>query len=359
MTKGWRGKLNGAFTRTLAMVVITGVVGAPREARAQDGRVISGSHSMIVISLKSAGGPASHCSNATLASMYFTDPRSVSAYYAENSYGLMRISGTVTGPHVVNVEQGWSPASVADEADAAVTAAGVSLSLYSSKVYILPKEADPNPIQSSWGGRSNRGRIWIRDHACSSTSLVAHELGHHLGMNHASTPADDYGDYSSTMAGRFEPTGDPSTWNNLPHYNAPGKIAAGWLPASAVQTVTADGTSRVASFRVASVETVPLAGQIQALKIEAGADGTDYYYVSYRQPVGFSSVLTPQYAATTSITRWNGAMGARTCLLANLADGQSFDASGLIVFQSSHDAVHAYITVFFGTPPSNVRVTCP
>ena len=106
MIKGWSGNLNGAFERTVAMVVITGVVGAPTEARSQDGRVISGSHSMIVISLKSAGGPASHCSNATLASMYFTDPRSVSAYYAENSYGLMRISGTVTGPHVVNVEIG-------------------------------------------------------------------------------------------------------------------------------------------------------------------------------------------------------------------------------------------------------------
>ena len=117
MTKSRSGKLNGAFasTVTVATVVIAGVVAAPGEARAQDGRAISGNRSIIVISLKTAGGPASHCSNATLATMYFTGPRSVSAYYAENSYDLMKISGTVTGPHVVNLEQGWNPVSVADE----------------------------------------------------------------------------------------------------------------------------------------------------------------------------------------------------------------------------------------------------
>lgn len=358
MTKSRSGKLSGAFARiaAAAAAVIASVVAAPGEVGAQDGRVISGNYSLIVISLKTAGGPASRCSNASLASMYFTGPRSLSAYYKENSYGVMSISGTVIGPYVVNLGQGWSRTSVADEADAAATAAGVNLSLYSQKVYILPKEADPNPIQSGWGGQGTRPRLWIRDYWCSSMWVAGHELGHSFGVNHASTPADEYGDFSSSMGGRTDPASDPSTWNNLPHYNAAGKIAAGWLPASAVQTVIAKGT-----FRVASVETVPAPGQIQALKIKAGNDGTDYYYVSYRQPVGFSSVLTPQYVATTSITRWDGAMGANTCLLANLADGQTFsDASGLWLIQNSHDATHAYITVSFGGAPlSNVRVTCP
>ena len=323
---------------------------------AQDGRVMRGNQSIIIISLKTAGGPASNCSNASLASMYFTDARSVSAYYAENSYGLMSISGDVIGPYVVSLGTNWTPRSVADAADAAATAAGVNLSAYSRKVYIMPKEADPNPIKSAWGGTADEtgSRVWIRDYWCTSTWLAAHEFAHSFGLNNASTLTEEYGDYSSTMGVWLDPASDPSTWNNMPHYNAPGKIAAGWLPASAVKTVTANG-----SFQVASVETVPAPGQVQALKIKGVNGGTDYYYFSYRQAVGFSSVLKPQYVAATSVTRWNqqvhqpgkgGATSQPTYFLANLADGQAFtDSSGLKVTQRSHDATHAYITVAFNT----------
>jgi len=315
-----------------------------------------GSHRAIIISLKTASGPASHCSNAELNSSYFTDPRSVAAYYAENSFGTMTISGVVTGPHVVNLREGWSRASIADEADAAAAAAGVNLSLYSLKVYVLPREADPSPIQSAWGGWGSQTRLWIRDYWCSSRWLAAHEWGHFFGVGHASTPADDYGDFSSPMGGRIDPGSDPLTWNALPHFNAPGKIAAGWLSESAVQTVTANGT-----FRVASLETLPAAGQLQALKIKGANDGTDHYYLSFRQAVGFSSVLTPQYVATTSITRWNGVNGSKTCLLANLADGQAFvDKSGVMIAQKSHDATQADITVTFGAAAiTGAKVTCP
>lgn len=356
MTTAQCGKVNGCLVRISAGVVVACVIAAPGGIGAQSSQGTSRNQSTIIISLKTAGGPPSHCSNAALASMYFTDARSVAAYYLENSYGLMNISGTVTGPHVVSLRERWSPASLADEADAAATADGVNLNLYSQKVYVLPKEADPNPIQSGWGGQSNRAqsRIWIRDYWCSSKHVAAHNFGHILGLNHASTPADEYGDYSSPMGKWLDPASDPSTWNDMPHYNAPGKIAAGWLPDSAVQTVTASG-----KFLVTSVETLPAPGQIQALKIKGGSEGADYYYFSFRQALGFSSSLTPQYLGLTSVTRWNGAAGSKTCLLANLADGQAFDASGVMVAQSSHDSGRAYLTVTFGSAPSNVKVACP
>ncbi len=342
-----------AATFLSALVALSSI---SRAVAAQGGPPTRGNYSAIIISLKTAEGTASQCSNASLNASYFTDARSVAAYYAENSFGSMTMSGVVTGPHVVSLAEGWTRNSVANEADAAAAAAGVDLSLFSLKVYVLPKEADPKPIQSAWGGWGGRPRLWIRDYWCSSRWLAAHELGHFFGVGHASTPADDYGDFSTPMGGRIDPGSDPLTWNVLPHFNAPGKIAAGWLPESAVQTVTANG-----SFRVASLETLPAPGQLQALRIKGANDGADHYYLSFRQAAGFSSVLTPQYVATTSITRWNGATGSKTCLLANLADGQAFvDKSGLMVAQRSHDATHADITVTFGAAViTDANVTCP
>ena len=342
---------------TIAIVAaIAGIVVAGGRLLAQDSRPTERTLSILVMSLKTSGGSGSHCSNGNLADVYFSGSGSVGAYYAENSYGLMRISGTVTGPYVVTLGQGWNPRSVADEADTVAMASGIDLSRYSHRVYVFPREADPNPIQSGWGGLGLGSRLVVRDYWCSSRWVAAHELGHGFGVNHASTPADEYGDFSSAMGGRIDPTSGSSTWNLLPHFNAPGKIAAGWLPESAVQTVTEAGR-----FEVASVESVPRPGQIQALRIKGSNTGTDFYYVSYRQPVGFSSVLTAQYASMTSITRWNGMMGAKTCLVATLADGQAFsDASGVMVAQTSHDARHGYVTISFGAAAlSRARVTCP
>ena len=100
------GDLGGRFEIIAAAIVIAGVFAMPAGVGAQDARATRGNQTTIIISLKTAEGPASHCSNASLASMYFTDAHSVSAYYAENSYGLMSMSGTVTGPYVVRLRRG-------------------------------------------------------------------------------------------------------------------------------------------------------------------------------------------------------------------------------------------------------------
>jgi hypothetical protein len=355
MNTGLDRSLGGCVGIIAAAFVIVGVFAIPPEVAAQDGRVTRGNQSIVIISLKTATGPASQCSNASLTTAYFTDTHSVSAYYAENSYGLMTMSGIVTGPYVVSLDSNWTPASVANDADAAATAAGVSLTAYSRKVYIMPKEADPNPITSAWWGTYKIGsRVWIRDYVCSSRWLAAHELGHSFGMASATTTfkrvlevleGSFVDDYSTSMFAWLDTWEDHSTWNYMTHFNAPEKIYMGWLPASAVQTVSANG-----SFQVASVETTPAPGQVQALKIKGANGGTGYYYFSYRQAVGFSSVLRPQFVGATSVTRWDGVGTSPTSLYAILADGQAFtDSSGLKVTQRSHDATHAYIMVSFDT----------
>src|SRR5712691_1112247 len=118
--------------------------------------------SVIVLSLRSAA-QAQRCSNATLAAEIFTDANSVQAYYTENSYGRASISGTVSGPYTIAMgdtcdEVGW-----ASQANRAATAAGVNVSAYDVKAYVLPPESIG---LSCSAGRFNRNAIWIREDAC-------------------------------------------------------------------------------------------------------------------------------------------------------------------------------------------------
>ena len=87
---------------------------------------------------------------------------------------------------------------------------GVNMSDYVHKVYFIPKEV----AGCNWGGRaaintcrkpddSTRCKAWIRQ---NSAQILAHELGHNIGVHHATDDFDDdgtlgteYGDYTDVM----------------------------------------------------------------------------------------------------------------------------------------------------------------
>ena len=83
---------------TLSCVLLFG--GQGREGHGQTPSRGPITKSVIVLSLRSAA-QAQRCSNATLAAEVFTGANSLQAYYAENSYGLASISGTVSGPYTI------------------------------------------------------------------------------------------------------------------------------------------------------------------------------------------------------------------------------------------------------------------
>src|SRR5437588_90336 len=236
----------------------------------------SGVESTIVISLRTATGKA-NSTNAALDAAIFTDSKSVSAYYKENSYGLINLQGRVVGPYTISLGDQCRRSMWADAADAAATAAGVDLSAYKHKVYIEPRETIN--LCGGAGQSVSRERVFIPGLFSSSRWMIAHELGHDFGSSHAGILSQEYGDYSSTMGGWISPNGPPSSWNNTPHFNAPEKIQMGWLPARNVQTVTVAGNYRVAFLEASSAD-------VQVLKIHGANNGTDNYYFSYRRPVG-------------------------------------------------------------------------
>jgi hypothetical protein len=206
----------------------------------------------------------------------------------------------------------------------------VNVGFYDRKVYVLPRN---NPCVGDGLGTvgGNPSRAWILK--CDRIGVYGHELGHNLGMHHASTPSSEYGDYSDVMGLR------------LHQQNAPHKEQMGWLPPGQVPTVNQDGF-----YDIDSLETNPWEAMApQALKI-AKPDTNEYYYLSYRQPLGFDANLSSYYLSGVNVHRYRGSGAVQTYFLDSLlVDGESFvdTVNGVTVTQISHTVDNLTVQVEF------------
>jgi len=295
--------------------------------------MVAGDQKTLVIVANLADASVS-CSAESLRNVIFdSQTSSVDALYRETSHGAISFSGQVVGPYALNhSSESCSSSLWADAADAAARADGVNVDSYSRKVYVLPGVCS---VAGLGEVGTNPSRAWV--YRCDLGDVFAHELGHNLGMWHASTPSAAYGDLSDIMG---------AGGRGMRQINAPHKEQMGWLPSQEVTTVTTDGT-----YEVAPLELNPLdATTTTAIKIFK-PDTSEHYYVSYRQGIGFDENLRQySYLDRTSVHQWNAA--DNTKLLAVLSDGESFvdTANGITVTQTNHVADHGTVQVRFDNP---------
>jgi M6 family metalloprotease-like protein len=224
-------------------------------------------------------------------------------YYKENSYGKTDLSWTTFGWYTVPQMSTCDPnLTLSNALQAANT--DVNFRDYSriivfasdmttlncpfdglGNVGVAPKQTPDGVVTNSMtlvAMKNNTSTVPIM------SLVVAHELGHNMGVHHASAlncgsqslatsgcsyqnnPQLEYGDLFNVMG------------NRVAHMSAPHKEFIGWLPANQVQEVNSSGSYTI----------LPMANSgtgLKAIKIPRG--NGDYLYIEYRQPIGFDSQI--------------------------------------------------------------------
>jgi len=194
----------------------------------------------------------------------------------------------------------------ANEANALAQATGVDLSKYQHRLYIVPTHS-----KCGWAGVANMGcsqycNAWVNH---PSLYVTAHELGHNLGMHHAGTDPENDGVTNSVYGDSSDIMGSGSTGFNAPHDDN-----IGWAKIFRQKTVTVTGSGEYTLAPMSANPATTLYPQI--LKIPKKGETGVYYYVSFRQSVGFDTGINTAFTGGVSIHR---NLGAQTSLIRTLS----------------------------------------
>lgn len=301
------------------------LVGAVEAAGGNDGTdaVTPGPRKVAVILFTFPGYSAEPWSPEETRSKLFTAADSVNAFYQEESYGdisltgKLRPDGDVFGWFQIDTPAGGCPfGDWTEEARQVAISEGVDLTGYQHVMYFFPQQS------CFWNGIADVNAGWSAINGNRTVRTIAHEVGHNLGLLHANSTASEYGDPFDVMGNIA--TRHSSGWN----LNQLGVLAP-----ENVQTVETSGTYTLRSaLNPTSQPTVLLIPRTR------GANNivTSYYFLEVRESggvfenvfdastggVSIRTVSTVTASAPTTLIDGNPSTG--TFIDAPLAAGQAY-----------------------------------
>jgi len=226
----------------------------------------------------------------------------VSDFLWENSYHHTFLSGDTFGWFTLPMS-----AAVCDtdtlvrEANDAAVAAGANLGAYAQVIYMFPK------TPCTWAGLGAVGPngqkiVYVNGANAFDQRVIAHEMGHGFQLDHSDALECGAASVGSNCSDLDQASPDDTMGSRAGHYNVFQKERLGWLGTSgmpAITTVTASGR-----YTLEPLETQTTG--VKALKIRQGTDPATgqavWYYLEYRQAVGFDSILATVGTLTKGVS---------------------------------------------------------
>ena len=266
---------------------------------------------VVMVNFLSSSINTASVNSGTLGAIINGGTHNLTGYWNEASYGLTSATGDVYGPYNLGADYTGSDYTAIQTAaiNAAANTGGVNFSNYNHVVIVMPNgfpvggglgTIGCSSLSSPTTGAFQAGVVWLRADFTIPNDVgvcaFAHEDGHNLGLDHASTESygsvplgsfgtvpvhTEYGSYFSLMSECW--TFSETTL--LGHYDAQHKAQLGWFVPSNYQTVSASG-----SFTLTPTETST--SNLHAIRVQRGLENNFWLWLEYRQSIGYDSTLT-------------------------------------------------------------------
>ncbi|MCK6475025.1 MAG: PKD domain-containing protein [Planctomycetes bacterium] len=274
-------------------------------------------------------------------------------FFLENSNGKMTLSCTVT-PVLRMPQTGAFYATTGGHSQLQTDARAAAKALGAA---FDTKNFDFDAVATNgvfgWNGLGMLGAkgLWINNQI--TLAVLAHELGHNLGLEHANGWITDdrsvIGDtgYHGEYGDVFDMMGGQGTAQK--HFNAFYKNKLGWLPTAQVTTVNSSGTYRIFAYDQS------LGSAKGALKIDKD---TRDYWVSFRQAI--TNIPSLMNGAEVHWSPWSKSNNGTHLLNMRLDPQTGTDDDRPLpigmTFSDTQDGIHITPIAKGGTTPESLDV---